>query len=225
MIESINSLLENWVKETLEDVKFSLDVPSDSVKEESVNLYLLEILPGQEARGTGRPPLRLTLHYLVSALGKETSKVHRNLLSLAFSVLENREWKIAERENLSSIWRDFGLAPRPSFVLEVPCRKSRPEKVAPPVKQPLALEITPIEQLNGLVLGPNDFPMARTRVEILGTGFVTKTDHNGKFRISGFPAKLKNKLEFKLRSQVVSGQVENACWVLRYKPLGENHAD
>lgn len=224
MIIGINSLLEKWVRDTLGEVKFSLDVPSDSL-EESINLYLLEILPGQEARGTARPPLRLTLHYLVSAFCKETSQAHRNLSSLAFSVLENREWNIVKRENLSSIWKDFGLAPRPSFLLEVPCRKSRPEKTAPPVTQPHVLERTPLEQLNGLVLGPNNFPMAGMRVEILGTGRVTKTDHNGKFRIPGFPAQLKNKLEFKLRSQIVSGQEKDACWVLRYKPFGEDHVD
>ncbi len=225
MIEEINSLLEKWVRETLGEVKFSLDIPSDSVQEETINLYLLEILPGQEARGTERPPLRLTLHYLLSAFGKETSRVHRNLSSLAFSVLENQKWKIVERENLSSIWKDFGLAPRPSFILEVPCLKSRPEKTAPLVTQPHVLETTPIEQLNGLVLGPNEFPMSGMRVEILGTGLFTETDHNGKFRIPGFPVQLKNKLEFKLRSQIVSGQEENACWVLRYKPIGGDHAD
>ena len=226
MNTEVNNHLEIWVRDTLgKDILFSLNTPSAVPQKESINLYLLDINPGLEARGAGLPPLKLNLHYLVSAWDKETVKMHENLSSLAFSVLENKEWRIVERENLSSIWKDFGLPPRPSFIIEVPCRLKRTRKVAPPVTEPPILNNTPLEPLIGLLLGPNNLPVAGVRVEVPVAGLSAKTDHKGKFRIPGFPVQLKNKIAFKLDNQTVMGDNKGSYWLVRYNPLEEKYAD
>jgi hypothetical protein len=195
MFDEIDKRLENWAKDVSEgkDLEISFDAPAPPADKTSLYLYLLDILPTPPGRGVRLPPLQITLRYLVVPQAKTPAEAHRLLGNLIISAMENAEFEVEKEPCPPELWRAFGIAPRPSFVLRVPFRHERKEQIAPPVRFPVTLQQAILESLQGRV-SLNQIPLASAKVEIPLLKLYTQTDANGKFRFASLPSEPEDKV-------------------------------
>jgi len=188
MIDQTDRHLADWIGETLKDVEVSLVPPAASETTKKVCLYLVELLQSPPARGIRRPPLVMTLRYLVTTHAPTPEEAHNMLGQLVVAALQNAEFEVEQDSLPVSFWTAIGLKPQPSFVLRVPFKHERPEKVAPFVKRQLVIKQLPLRVLEGQVVGPEDIPIMDARVELPALDLSTSTDARGRFRFSSIPA-------------------------------------
>ena len=188
MIDQADERLLDWARAIVPDVPVAIAPPPAPDSGAGVRIHLLSIQPVPAVRGARRPPLELALRYLVTTAAADEAEAHRWLGALAFRAMDVAEWQV-EREPLpADLWRAFGIAPRPAFVVSVPVRLERPEKEVPVVRRPPVVRTSPIGELGGVVVGPEDIPIAGATVEIESLGFFARTDHEGAFRFPSVPA-------------------------------------
>jgi hypothetical protein len=188
MIEQIDERLKDWVGSILKDVTVSLAPPEPARKSRTVRIYLMEIVQSQVPRTIKRPPFQITLRYLVTAEDDDDQAAHRLLGELMVAALDTSEFEVESEPVPISLWSGFGVPPRPSFVLRTPLRIERPEPKVKRVLTPLVVTTTPMVALDGLVLGPGDFPLSDARVELPALQLSTHTDYKGHFRFAAVPA-------------------------------------
>jgi len=187
MIDETDRRLASWIGEILDHVNVSLALPAAPDSAKGVGLYLLELLQSQPARGTRRPPLLMTLRYLVTTQAPKPEEAHQMLGQLVIAALENPEFEV-EQEPLSlSTWTALGIPPRPCFVLRVPFRHERPEKPTPLVKKALVIKQVQLRTFEGQIVGPENIPIMNARVELPSLDLFTSTDSKGRFRFSRVP--------------------------------------
>jgi hypothetical protein len=104
--------------------------------------------------------------------------------ALVVAALENPEFEVEQEPLPLALWTSLGIAPRPSFVLRVPFRHDRPQKLAPPVRKPIIIKQLPLISFEGQVLGPEDIPLMDARVELPALELFTNTDSKGRFHFS-----------------------------------------
>lgn len=188
MIDQTDRHLAAWIGGILDQVDVSLDPPGAAETAKGVSLYLMELLQSPPARGTRLPPLLMKLRYLVTTTAPTPEEAHRMLGALVVAALENPEFEIEQEPLPLSLWMALGIAPRPAFVLRVPFRHDRPQKVAPPVKHAIVIKPLPLRSLEGQVLGPGDIPLMNARVELPALELFTNTDSRGRFHFSSVPS-------------------------------------
>ena len=194
MIDQIDRQLERWIESILDHIEVSLAPPGESGTGRGVNLYLMELVNNPPARGLRRPPIQMMLRYLVTTRADNPEDAHKILGDLVVAALENAEFEV-ELESLPvAVWTALGVAPRPCFVLRVPFRHERPEKLAPRVKHPLVVKHARFRSLHGQVLGPESIPIMNARVELPALQLSTHTDSSGRFHFSAVPAEPRVKL-------------------------------
>lgn len=176
MIEQVDDELAGWVGEVLPGASVSLARDADA----AVVLDLVELGDLPPARGTGRPPLQVALRYRVSAHDADVREAHRRLGELLFAAMQSPQYEV----DLSA---PAGSDARPSFVLTVPLRKPLGEAVPPPVREPLVMRGAPMRALAGVVLGPEDVPIADAFVELPLLGLATRSDRRGRFTFAAVP--------------------------------------
>jgi hypothetical protein len=187
MFDQIDSQLQKWIESVLDKVEVTFLPPSSTLSGQSVCLYLLEVAAEQKGRGIRLPPLLMTLRYLIVPSILEPQENHKILGKLLIAALENTEFEVEKEPFPLSAWTAFGLAPRPSFILRVPFKYERHEKLAPPVKQPLVLKPTTLHSLSGQILG-EDLPLMNAQVNLPEFDRSTITDYQGRFQFSAVPA-------------------------------------
>jgi len=193
MIDQIDKRLRDWIQKTLDVPEPTLLPPSDDQKGRGVSLYLLELMDKPPTRGTKRPPLQLSLRYLVTTWAKDPEKAHQLLGDLVFAAMEKPEFEVDLDPIPATAWAAFGVIPRPSFILRVPLQKKLPE---PPIKyvlEPLVIKPVAITTLRGIVLGPDDVPLVRAVVEVPALQLTTRTDAKGQFEFSSVPSEPRTK--------------------------------
>ena len=188
MIDETDRHLATWIGGILDQVNVSLAPPAANETARGVGLYLMELVQTQSARGTRRPPLLMTLRYLVTTQAPKPEEAHQMLGTLVIAALENPEFEVEQEPLPISLWTAFEIAPRPAFVLRVPFRQERPEKLAPLVKQPMVIKQQPLQSFEGRVVGPENIPIMNARVELPSLDLYTSTDSQGHFRFSSVPA-------------------------------------
>lgn len=188
MIDETDSNLTDWVSKVLQGVAVSLDPPATTESGKEVRLYLMELVQSSPARGTRRPPLLMTLRYLVTTHAPAPRDAHQMLGALVIAALQDPEFEVEQEPLPISLWTALGIAPRPAFVLRVPFRHERPEKLAPPVKHPIVIRQLPLRVVEGRVVGPENIPIMNARVELPALDLYTNTDSRGRFRFSSVPA-------------------------------------
>ena len=214
MIDEVDRRLKDWVGSVLEGVEVSLGAPNGRKPGRGIGLYLMELKDKPPFRNAKRPPLQLTLRYLVTAWADQPEDAHRLLGQLVFAAMEDPELEIDLSPIAVAAWRAFGVAPQPSFVLGVPLQKARPEPKPSFVRQPLSVEASPVTSFHGVVLGLGGVPLAGARVEIPGLNLQTRTDHKGRFSFSMVPSEpAEKRLEIKAKGHRLSVTAE------------ENHAE
>jgi hypothetical protein len=188
MIDQVDGRLRDWVKSVLKDVTVSLAAPDSTRKSKSIGVYLLEFIQPPAPRTTKRPPLQFSLRYLITASDQEDESAHHLLSELLLAAMDSNDFEVESEPVPIALWSAFGIAPRPSFVLRVPVRIERPQPVAKRVRMPIVLNKTSMMPLDGVVLGPNDIPLAEAEVELPALQLFTHTDFKGRFRFSAVPA-------------------------------------
>ena len=188
MIEETDEQMQEWARTVVPRVNVTVAAPPPDGKAAGIYLTLLAIAPVPAPRGMKRPPLELALDYLVSTAGDDVPKAHGWLGTLAFAALDVASWKIVAHPVPLELWRSFGVAPRPAFVVRVPLRLDRPTERVPLVREPPVLEMLPIAHLAGEVVGPGDRPIAGASVEVSALQLFGRTDENGAFQFPMIPA-------------------------------------
>lgn len=188
MIEQADEEVLDWVRAAIPDVAVRIAAPPPADAESGVWIHLLSVQPVATARGVKRPPLELALRYLVTTLSDDEGDAHRWLGILAFGALEVTEWQVERTPPPLELWRAFGVPPRPAFIVAVPVRLERPEKEVPLVRRPPVVRSSPIAELAGVIVGPDDVPITGATVEIPSLQLNAQTNHDGAFRFPTVPA-------------------------------------
>ncbi len=183
MIDQADERLGEWVRGVLGDVHVSFAPPGVAP---GIHLYLLEIAEAKEPQTTSPPPLRFRLRYLVTAAAEDPREAHRQLGELLFAALADPAVDIALDAAPAAVWQALGIAPQPTFMLEVPLERARERRPAVPVRE-VMLGSSPLGELAGVVVGPGDIPLAQARVELPALSRSTVTDSRGRFQLSGVP--------------------------------------
>jgi len=141
LIEEIDRSLKRWVESVIDDVSVSFAPPSSADTGRGVGLYLYELGNAPAARTSARPPVQFLLRYLVTAWAERAEEAHALLGELVFAALSHAELEVDLLAPPAAIWSAFGVAPRPSFVVQVVARREREERSVPRVREPLILQL------------------------------------------------------------------------------------
>jgi len=188
MIDQIDRQLVDWIGGILKQVDVSLAPPAEAETAAGVGLYLMELVQSPPPRTTRRPPLVMTLRYLITTHAAKPEDAHEMLAQLVVAAFENPKFEVEQEPLPLSLWSALGIAPRPAFVLRAPFIHERPEKRAPLVKKPLIITHVPLISFGGQVLGPEDIPLMNALVELPALELSTNTDSKGRFFFSAVPA-------------------------------------
>jgi hypothetical protein len=188
MIETVDARLVDWVQTVLGPVPVSLEPPQADLDEEGVSLYLLELVRLPPPRGQERPPLQLALRYLVTTWADTPERAHHLLGELVLSALEQADLTVQLEPLPADNWAALGVLPQPSFALQVPLRRERPQPEPRLVRRPLVVRASPITSLSGVLLGPGDVPLAGASVELAHLQRTVRADRKGRFHFETIPA-------------------------------------
>jgi hypothetical protein len=181
--------LKDWVIQVLGPIEVSLAGPEKAPAGMGVGLYLFELANAFPADSAFLPPLKLELHYLVTAWAEKPEEAHSLLVKLALAALANSRFEVDLAPLPPGTWSAFAIPPRPAFILRVPLLIERPEPDTGLVTQPLVVHDSPLVDLAGQVVGPQDLPLVNARVEIPLLNQSTYTDQEGRFRFPAVPAR------------------------------------
>ena len=187
----VEERLADWVRGALgkEKAELAWGLPLASAKSATVSLTLLEIVPTPLPRTAEKPPLKLTLRYLLTLQAPDPQDAHRLLAGLVFSAMEQTEWTLEPGSLPASTWQELGAPLQPSIVLNVPLLQERPAPHVGRVRVPMVLRTASLRSITGTVLGPGDFPVMGAWVELPSLGRAVLTDHQGRFRLPSIPTR------------------------------------
>lgn len=195
MLDQVDRRVRDWVLSVLGDVQVSLESPVASSRGagaevgtgSGVSLYLIECVAAPPPRGVGRPPLQITLRYMVTTWAAKPEEAHRLLGDLLFAALDGKDYDVDLSHTDAATWAALGVSPQPSFTLEAHLKLERAEPPTRYVRVPLVVQAGPMVPLQGSVVGPGDMPIAGARVEALGLNMWERTDSHGRFQFAGVP--------------------------------------
>lgn len=185
MIHLIDQNLKAWVQQVLGDINVSFAVPrdnsSDSISSQEVGIYLLKLVHRPAATSSYALPLEISLHYLITTWANTIETAHQLLGELVFAALENPEFEVQLEPPPIETWIALSRTPRPCFVLSIPLKRDRPQRITPLVRTAPVLQSSPMQALEGIVMGQDDIPIAGAYVEIPTLRRTTETDTQGRF--------------------------------------------
>ena len=212
MIDTVDQRLKTWVGRVLPDAPVSLALPDQDPAQRGVGLYLLELAPAPAPRSSSaarRPPLRLSLCYLVTTHADSPESAHRLLGELAFAALEEPDLEVELSPVPVALWTALGVPPQPAFRLHVSLERERPVPLAPRVRMPLTTRAVPAVALLGRVMGPGDLPIPNALVELPSMGLSVRTDARGSFRFASVPSGTPlGRLEVRAKGEVLAVHTE-----------------
>jgi hypothetical protein len=189
VIHEVDRQLRTWVGSVLTGSTVTLSAPDGGATGSGISLYLIQIANRPPARGgPKRPPLRLSLSYLVTTWADDPEDAHRMLGELAFAAMDHADYEVELTPVPLAVWSALGAAPRPSFVLRVEIARERPTIAPPIVRASPVLQSSAAVSIHGIVAGPGGVPIMGARVECPALGLATRTDAKGRFRFSAVPA-------------------------------------
>ncbi len=188
MIDKIDRELGAWAASVVGGVEVSHDLPAEGASGRGVSLYLFEILNTPAPRTQQRPPLKITLRYLVTTWAESTVEAHSILGELIFAALERNDLEVDLEPASGPLWIGAGKLARPSFRVRIPLTRSRPENLAPQVKAPMILRSSPLRPFHGQVIGPGNLPIMGARIELPELNLFTYTSPEGRFHFAGVPS-------------------------------------
>lgn len=198
MIDAVDSLVVEWMRAIAKRIDVTLLQPGSAPEREGICVCLLDVHDSPALRNHALPPLQVRLRYLVFAHAADAAREHKMLGDLMLAALDPEspdrpEMDVEFDPPSPELWRALALPPRPSFWLRVPLRKERPRRPGTMVTKPLVLQGEPLVDLEGVVLGPGDVPIAGAEVEIGGLDRWTRTDGAGRFVLRSISALPRNR--------------------------------
>jgi hypothetical protein len=173
--------------------------PQAGRKQQGINLHLLSIAPHAQAttRGERRTEAQLVLRYLVTTWAEQRELAESLLCMLALHLLgrgangpDGRSEISVEATPAPEVLAALGLPPRAALTLGLPLVHVEMEAPARRVTHPPSVLTEAAATLWGILLGPDELPIAAARVDLPAFGRSTETDEAGQFRITGVPANL-----------------------------------
>jgi hypothetical protein len=183
MFDAADEQVGRWVREILPDAELRLTPPAQQGDSPVVHLYLTEIRTAPAVRHDRRPPLTVGLCYLVVVSSQDPLQAHRWLGQLLFAAMENKRFEVDLQAITDDTWRAFGLVPQPAFLLRLPFSLDRPHEYQRVTKQP-TIRAVPAVAFTGILIGPDEVPIAGARVTLAELGLNTTTDKDGRFRFA-----------------------------------------
>ena len=179
MIDTIDRRLKEWVTSTVADADVRLFMPMAKVERPTVVMVLLQMATDPTRSKTPRS-LGLVLHYLVTVCAKTIDEALPVIDHLFVSALDHHDLSVGHQPISPEVWETIGARPQPAFrlVVPLPSRGANPDLQAAhgSVRRPS------LETFDGVVLGPNDEPIPRVRVQLPDSSAVAYTDRYGRFR-------------------------------------------
>ncbi len=225
MIDDADARLKEWVTSVSGAVDVSLGLPREVKAGRAVNLYLLEMLQTPQPRGPKRPPLEVTLRYLVTSSADSPEEAHRILGALVFAAMEQSDFEVESERVSGETWMALGLPPRASFVLRLPVRKERPEAPVKLVRRPVMVSAVGTSTLYGVVVSPEDTPIVQALIEIPALQLIATTDRDGRFHFPTVPSEPRKKvLRIRARGRQFNVTTEQPTsvtdpLVIRFNPM------
>ncbi len=187
-MEDADQRLKDWVDTLLPGTAVTLSAPADKGVAPLVGLYLLDLHASPPAKGPRRSPQQIELGYLVTAWAPSPEESHSMLWTLVFGAMEVAEFEIDLTPISGQLWLAFGVVPRPAFMLRLSLRRERPEESVRLIKSAIELNASPMASMAGLLLGPNEVPIANARVSLPVLRLTARTDERGCFRFGAIPS-------------------------------------
>ena len=218
LTEDVDQRLKDWVGTVLTAASVSLSPPVDQGTEPLVSLYLLDLHPSPPTKGARRRPLQILLRYLVTTSAQQPEEAHSMLWTLAFAAMEEPGFEVDLEPLSPSLWTAFGSLPRPSFMLRLPLRFARRQEDVKVIQAHIEMQHSPMVGMGGVLMGPNDMPIANARVELTAHHLTTQTDTRGRFRFAAVPAEPAVK-RFRIQARGRDFAVEAECKAGGQEPL------
>ncbi|MDX2161988.1 MAG: hypothetical protein SF162_11735 [bacterium] len=218
MIDQMDRELQAWVSTVtaLDDDRILFTPPGADVgaRGTSVSVYLLHVVRVMTAHELPRAaptPSKIMLHYLVTVADADPFQGHRLLGQLIFAALEEADYEVDLEPLPLEAWTAFQQAPRPGFILKVPLRRERPERIPRLVTQPLDVRAVQTTDLHGIVLGPGDTPLHGAVVELPGLHLSQRTTRTGTFLFPLIPATAQKRiLRIRAKGKLIEHAVEQS---------------
>ena len=206
MIKQIDQQLIEWVEAELK-VTPTLEPPRAAEGELLLHLYLLELVDDPLRRNTTRPLHQPALRYLVTAYADDPLEAHNLLSEMLYMAMTHPQYEVELEPLPSHTWSAFAVAPRPSFILRAPLPNEWQPEPAERVRA-VGLVSKPVAVFYGLLLGPQETPLAGARVELPNLNRSATTDSKGRFTLNGVPAEGKKTLMFQARGRNLTRSFE-----------------
>jgi Carboxypeptidase regulatory-like domain len=227
---SLDLIVREWVRSVDPTAEISFSAPTAAQAGRGVSVYLLELAPHPSGRGASRSPLGIWLRYLVTTWADGVADAHDLLLDLAFAAMDRTDLEVDAEPLAAGMWAALNAIPQPSFMIRIAARRERPEPAVKPVLLPLRIEGGDMGVIAGVVLDPEDRPIAGATVFVPGVDRAAETDRRGRFDLRGVPAYPATKA---IRVRAKGRETEVAVppdrdlarsMVIHVNPLGREHA-
>jgi hypothetical protein len=210
-IDEVDRQLEKWINDAAPGVPVTWVGQPDHKGPTTVFLTLFSVDPNPADGATHPDRRRIRARYKVAVRGGDLGSAHRLFGDLLFTALDHPTWRAVASERDAQA--GAGIDDVPSFCLEVPVDKPLARPRAPVVRHPLVLDRAGLQVLRGVVLGPEDTPIAGARVRLGDSTGVVYSDHRGRFQVPSVPSgadKVTLMIEAKRWKKSVEADVKSA---------------
>lgn len=213
MIDQVDRELQAWVSNAGSIAENQITLAAPGTAETTVSLYLMQVVRVMTSHETPRnspASSKIMLHYLVTVRDDDLLRAHRLLGDLMFAAIEEPEYEVDLDPIPIGAWAAFNQIPQPAFVVKVPLRHERPERVPQLVTKPMELRSVQVTSLHGIVLGPDDIPLHGALVELPDLQLVQRTNRKGAFLFSTIPAGVhKPTLRIRAKGKLIEKRIDH----------------
>ena len=185
-VDQATGALLAWIATVLPGTPAAVKSAGDVADATGAVLRLMDVVPVAMPRAE-RAPLVVRLDYLVTLRLADPLAEHRALGELVFAAMARSDIELANADP-AALRERLKLMPFTGLVLSMRLPRERPEQQHPLVRQLPVIHASPVRALEGVVLGPNDFPIMEALVEIPALRLSELTGPEGRFRFAAMPA-------------------------------------
>lgn len=210
-VDQATGTLLAWIASVLPGTSTAVKSASDVTEATGAVLRLVDVVPVAVPR-VEHAPLVVRLDYLVTLHFEDPLAEHRALGELVFAAMARSDIELPNADS-TAVRERLKLPPSTSLALSMRLPRERPEQQHPLVRKlPVVIRAATVSALEGVVLGPNDFPIMAALVEIPALHLSELTGPQGRFRFEAVPASAKTvrvsarKQRAKIEVDAVPGQ-------------------
>jgi phosphoribosylcarboxyaminoimidazole (NCAIR) mutase len=172
-----------WVADVLPGVPVAAASLDDDAPGAGVKVRLWNIAPKRLTQTLANAQA-LRLDYVITVRLDDPLEEHRSLGELCLSAMADPAIELDDQLSVSDLLARLNLAPRSGLVVRRHLTREAAADKVERVRVPLEVRLGGLRQLEGVVLGPNDAPVAGARVGVAGQDVETLTDAWGRFRLT-----------------------------------------